>query len=100
MNDDVGLHARDKVKDALAVANVEFMVNEAWDQVGESFLIPAGVPLRAKKGSALVVVDPMNRAALTGKKKRDLGTDQAGGASDERFHIDPETKWAGPKVKK
>ena len=87
MNDDVRLHARNKVKDALAVANVEFVVNEAWDQVGESFLVPAGVPLRAKKGSALVVVDPMNRTALTGKKKRDLGTDQAGGASDECFHI-------------
>jgi hypothetical protein len=42
----------------------------------------------------------VNRAALTGKKQRDLGTDQAGGASDERFHIKPETKWAGRKVKK
>jgi hypothetical protein len=37
---------------------------------------------------------------LAGKKQRDLGTDQAGGASDERFHIEPETKWAGRKVKK
>jgi len=100
MNDDVGLHARNKVKDALAVAYVEFVVNEAWDQIGEPFLVPAGIALGAKKGSALVVVHPVNRAALTGKKQRDLGTDQAGGASDERFHIKPETKWAGRKVKK
>ncbi len=84
----------------MAVTYVEFVVNEARDQVGEPFLVPAGVPLGAKKGGALVVVHPVNGAALTGKKQRDLGTDQAGGASDERFHIEPETKWAGRKVKK
>jgi hypothetical protein len=63
-------------------------------------LIPPRVALRTKKSSTLVVIHPVNGAALTGKKQRDLGTDQAGGASDECFHIEPETKWAGPKVKK
>jgi hypothetical protein len=29
----------------------------------------------------------VNGGALTGKKQGDLGTDQAGGASDECFHI-------------
>ena len=100
VNDDVRFHACHEVENALAVANIHLVVLKSGDRILQSGLIPPRVALRTKKSSTLVVVHPVNGAALTGKKKRDLGTDQAGGASDERFHIDPETKWAGPKVKK
>ena len=99
--DDYGwAHRFNEGEDASAVADIQFVVNKTLQLGGESALIPARVALGPEKSSALVVVHPVNRAALTGKKQGDLGTDQAGGASDECFHIDPETKWAGPKVKK
>ena len=63
---------RNEVENALAVTNVEFVVRKARDKVGESFLAPASVALWAKKCRALVVVHPMNCAALAGEKKLKL----------------------------
>ena len=86
VNDDVRFHARHEVENALAVANIYLVMLKSGDRILQSGLIPPRVALRTKKSSTLVVVHPVNGAALTGKKKRDLGTDQAGGASDECFH--------------
>jgi len=86
VDDDVGLDFGHEIKDALTVTDVEFVVGEAGDDVGEAFLVPACVALRTKKCRALVVVHPVDGAALAGEKNRDFGTDEAGGASDEGFH--------------
>ena len=86
VDDDVGFDFGNEVENALSVANVEFVVGEAGDEISEAFLIPARVALRSKKCRTLVVVHPVDRAALAGKKDGDFGTDEAGGASDEGFH--------------
>ena len=86
VDDDVGLNFCNEVENTLPVADVEFVVGEAGDEIGEAFLVPARVALGAKKCRALVVVHPVDGAALAGEKNRDFRTDEAGGASDEGFH--------------
>ena len=86
VDDDVGLDFGNEVENALPVADVEFVVGEAWDEVGEAFLVPARVALGSKKCRALVVIHSVDGTALAGEKDRDFGTDEAGGASDEGFH--------------
>ena len=86
VDDDVGFDFCDKIENALPVANVQFVVGEAWDEVSEAFLVPTRVALGAKKGRALVVVHPMDGTALPGEKNRYFGTNEAGGAGDEGFH--------------
>lgn len=68
MNDDVRFHARHEVENALAVANIHLVMLKSGDRILQSGLIPA-CRLGARKSSALVVVHPVNRAALTGKNK-------------------------------
>ncbi len=86
MDDDIRLDFGNEIKNALTVADVEFVVSEAGDEIGEAFLVPARVALRAKKCRTLVVVQPVDGTALAGEKNRDFGTNEAGGAGDEGFH--------------
>lgn len=86
VDDDVGLNFCNEVENALPVANIEFVVGEAGDKIGEAFLVPARVALGSKKCRALVVVHPVDGTVLAGEKNRDFGTDEARGASDEGFH--------------
>ena len=86
MDDDVGLNFGNEVENALPVADVEFVVGEARDEISEAFLVPARVALGSKKCRALVVVHPVDGTALAGEKDRNFGTNEAGGASDEGFH--------------
>lgn len=50
-------------KHAGAVANIEFVVNEAGDGGGKAALVPAGVPLRAEEHGTLVVVHTVDGVA-------------------------------------
>jgi hypothetical protein len=86
VDDDVGLDLRNEIQNALAVSDVEFVVGEAGDEVGEAFLVPARVALGSKKCGALVVVHPVDGTALAGEKEGNFGANEAGGAGDEGFH--------------
>ena len=46
-----------------AVANIEFVVNEAGDGGGKTALVPAGISLRAEEYGTLVVVQAMDGVA-------------------------------------
>ena len=86
VDDDVGFDFGNEIQNALPVTDVDFVVGEARDEIGEAFLVPARIALGSKKCRALVVVHPVDGTALAGEKNRDFGTDKAGGASDEGFH--------------
>lgn len=86
VDDNVGFDFGNEVENALPVANIEFVVGEAGDQISEAFLVPTRVALGPKKCRALVVVHPVDGTALPGKKDGYFGTDEAGRASDEGFH--------------
>ncbi len=67
-----------------AVANIEFVVNEAGDGGGKTALVPAGVPLRAEEYGTLVVVHAMNGVAEFARKVgADFRADKARRAGDE-----------------
>ena len=79
-----GLHLPDQREHPGAVADVEFVVNEARKVLLQPALIPARVALRAEKDGALVVVEAMNLIAeLARKMGADLRADQSRGAGDE-----------------
>ena len=86
MDDDVGLNFGNEVENALPVADVEFVVGEAGDEIGEAFLVPSRVALGSKKCGALVVIHPVNGTALPGKKEGNFRTDESGRPGDEGFH--------------
>jgi hypothetical protein len=86
MDDDVGFDLRNEIENALPVADVEFVMGETRDEISEAFLVPARVALGAKKCRALVIVYPVDGAALAGEKEGNFGTNEARGTSDEGFH--------------
>ena len=86
VDDDVGFYLCNEVENTLPVANVEFVVGEAGDEISEAFLVPTRVALGSKKCRALIVIHSVDGTALAGEKDRDFGTDEAGGAGDEGFH--------------
>jgi hypothetical protein len=47
VDDGVGLHLGHQIEDALTVANVELVMDEALEVILEALLVPAGVPLRS-----------------------------------------------------
>ena len=66
-------------EDAGAVADIEFVVDEAGELGGEAALVPAGVTGRAEEDGALVVVDAVHGVAeLAGEIDADFGADEAG----------------------
>ena len=84
MDDHTGAHLADERQDPGPVADVELVVDEAFDLGGEAALIPACVALGAEEHRALVVVDAVHRVAqLAGEVGADLGADQARGAGNE-----------------
>jgi len=83
VNDGIRLHLSNQIEDALAVADIELMMNEPLEIALKTLLIPTCVSLRTKKDSALIVIDPMNLILkLLGKIVTNLGTDQARGSGD------------------
>ena len=60
---------------------------EGGEGFGEAVLVPAGVSAWAKEVGPLVVVDSVDFLAEGGKEGDHFGSDQAGGASDEEFHV-------------
>jgi hypothetical protein len=56
VDDDVGLNFCNEVENALPVTDVEFVVGEAGDEIGEAFLVPARVTLWSKKCDCLKIL--------------------------------------------
>ncbi len=84
VNDDVRLHRFHEGEDAGAVADVEFVMDEARQLGREAALIPAGVTGRPEEDGALVVVHAVNRVAeFPSEIDADFGADEAGGAGDK-----------------
>ena len=84
VDDDRGANGFDEGEDAGAVADVEFVVDEAGELGGEARLVPAGVTGGAEEDGALVVVDAVNGVAEFARKvDADFGADEAGGTGDE-----------------
>ncbi len=85
VNDGVGLEIGDKIENTLAIADVEFVVVEIFDQFGQTFLVPAGVALRPEENGALVVVEAVDFPTEAGEVQTNLRADEAGGSGDEEF---------------
>jgi hypothetical protein len=83
VDDDGGLDRLDEGEDAGAVADVELVVDEALEFLGQTLLVPAGVALRAEEDGALVVVDAVDGVAKRGEVDADFGADETRGTGDE-----------------
>ena len=69
VNDHVGAYGGHEVDDALAVANIKFVMLKIGNLFLEAALIPAGIALWTKKCRALVVIDAVDLGTLTCKKE-------------------------------
>ena len=78
MHDGVRLELLQKIEHSLAVADIEFVVNEPLDGPLEAMLVPTVVALGAKEDCTLIVIDSMNLPTLGGKIKADFGADKTG----------------------
>ena len=88
VDDGIRLDGADQFEEALAVADVDFVVVEGGAElIGEAGLVPAGIALGAEEGGALVVIDAMDGPAEGGEVDADFGADEAGGAGDEEAHL-------------
>ena len=70
----------DEGQDRGAVTNIEFVMAEGGEGLGEAALVPAGVSAWAKEVGPLVVVDSVDFFAARGKEGDHFGSDQARGA--------------------
>ena len=96
VDDDGGADGFDEGEDAGAIADVEFVVDEAGELGGEAGLVPAGVARRAEEDGALVVVDAVDGVAeFAGEIDADFGADEAGGTGDEERFGHRGKVWAG-----
>ena len=83
VDDDGRLDLLDEGEDAGAIADIELVVDEALQFLGEAVLVPTRVTLRTEKHGALVVVHAMDGVALSGEIDADLRADEARGTGDE-----------------
>ena len=67
----------DELEDALAVPDVELVMDETGNLANQSLLIQSGISQGPKKNLPLIVVDPMDLAAVVGKLQASFGADQA-----------------------
>ena len=60
MDDGVRLHLSNQIEDALAVADIEFVMDKALQVFLEALLVPAGISLRTKEDGALVIINSVD----------------------------------------
>ena len=77
VDDGVGLEIGDEIEGALAVTDVELVVVEVLDELGEALLIPTCVALRTEENSALVVIEAVDFPAEVGEMKTNFRADEA-----------------------
>ena len=78
VDDGVGLYLSNQIEDALAVADIEFVMDKALQVFLEALLVPAGVALRAEEDGALIVINSMDLVAeFTREVVTNLRADQA-----------------------
>ena len=86
VDDRGGFEFFDEGKDRGAVPNIELMMTEGGEGLGEAVLVPAGVAAWAKEVGALVIVDPMDLFATGGKEGNHFRSNQARRAGYEELH--------------
>ena len=86
VDDCSGFEFFDEGQDRGAVTNIEFVMAEGGEGLGEAMLVPAGVTAWAKEVGPLVVVDSVDFFAARGKEGDHFGSDQARGAGYEEIH--------------
>ena len=79
VNDHRGPEGFHQSHDSLAIADVQFVMNEAGQRFEQTFLVPSGVALRPEERRPLIVVDAMHRKALLVEEFHHCGTNQTGG---------------------
>ena len=72
VDDGGGFDFFDEGEDRGAVPNIELMMAEGGEGLGEALLIPAGVSTWAKEVGSLVIVDSMDLFATGGKEGDDF----------------------------
>ncbi len=86
VDDQFRVHALDQALDALAVADVQFMVGEPLALALEPVAVPRGVALVPEEGLAHVAVHAVDIEAHVVKEGDGFGADQAAGSGDENTH--------------
>ena len=86
VDDGGGFEFFDECEDRRAIPNIELVMTEGGEGLGEAMLIPAGVSTWAKEVGPLVVVDPMDLFATGGKEGNHFRSNQARGAGHEELH--------------
>ena len=74
-----------KSQHAIPIADVEFMVDKAWQCLDQSLLVPPRVAGGAKEDRPLVVVDAMDLPSQGVEMRDDLAADEPRGTSNEQF---------------
>lgn len=86
VDDGIGLDLGDEVEDALTVADVELVMDEALQVFLEALLVPSGISLRAEEDGALVIINSVNLVTeLAREVVAYLRADQARRSGDEEF---------------
>ena len=86
-DDGVGPNLAQQGEDALAVPDVEFVMDKSSPKsFGEATLVPSGVALRPEEHSPLVVIHAVDFPAKLREVDADFGADEAGRAGDQEFH--------------
>lgn len=77
----------DQVQYAIAVADVQVVMSVGRNRAANAFPIPAGVAIRPKENTPLIIVHAMDLIALRTEEKTDFGADQSCGPSGQnRLH--------------
>ena len=75
VDDGGGFEIFDECEDRRAVSNIEFVMSEGGEGLGEAVLVPAGVSAWAKKVGSLIIVDAVDFLATGGKEGNHFGSD-------------------------
>ena len=86
VDDRGGFEFFDECEDRRAIPNIELVMTEGGEGLGEAMLVPAGVSAWAKEVGSLIVVDAVDFLAKGGKEGNHFGSDQARGAGYEELH--------------
>jgi hypothetical protein len=86
VHDRSGFEFFNEGQDRGAIPNIELMMAEGGEGLGEAMLVPAGVSTWTKEVGPLIIVDAVDLFAARCEKGDHFGSDQARRAGHEEFH--------------
>ena len=87
MDNRVWPNSVDKSQHAIAIADVEFVVDKVGQRLNQTLLVPPRVTGGAKEDRPLVVVDSMDLPSQGVEMRDNLAADEPRGASDKQFAV-------------